>query len=187
MTKCLCKFVVLVAAAVACIVCQSKEAQAADVTLTSGSVVVNCTGNPNANTGRIDLAGPDFNLHFRYDGSSAPCSPAPVFRFLSGGPIYDLSLASVTFQGVTTMFTSGFLSFDETSISGVVEGTDSLRRSLFIVNFSGAGAGSFSPSRSTFEVGAVPEPATLALLSVGVAAFGAARRYKNRRTLKSQT
>jgi hypothetical protein len=170
---------------VACSVWQPTITHAAEVTLTSGSVVVNCPANPNSRTGQIQLNGPDFDLHFFYDGSGAPCSPAPVFRSLTGGAAYDLSFASVTFQGVTTMFTNGFLSFDETLISGVVEGTDSLRRSLFIVNFSGAGVGSFSNSRSEFQV--VPEPATLVLLSVGAAALGAARRYKSRRTQKSQT
>jgi hypothetical protein len=186
MTKSVCKFAVLFAAFVACGFCQSKEARAAEVTLTSGSVVVNCPPSENSRTGTIQLNGPDFDLHFFYDGSGASCSPAPVRRSLSGGPAYDLSFYEVTFQGVRTLFTQGFLVFDETSISGVVEGTDSLGQSLFIVNFTGAGVGNFSPSRSTFEVGAVPEPATLALLSVGVAALGAARRYKARRTQKSQ-
>lgn len=187
MTKCLCRFVVLLTAVVACGLYQPIEARAAEVTLTSGSVIVNCPANPNNRTGTIQLNGPDFDLHFFYDGSGALCSPAPVFRSLSGGAAYDLSIYSVTFQGVTTMFTRGSLLFDETSISGTVEGTTSLFQPLFTVNFSGTGVGSFSPSRSTFEVGAVPEPATLALLSVGVAALGAARRYKTRRTLKGQT
>lgn len=179
---------ILAAVAIAIIsLFQPATVRAAEVPLTSGSVIVNCPANPNSRTGTIQLNGPDFDLHFFYDGSGALCSPPPVRRFLSGGPIYDLSIASVTFQGVTTMFTRGSLLFDETSISGTVEGTTSLFQPLFTVNFTGAGVGSFSPSRSTFEVGAVPEPATLALLSVGVAALGAARRYKNKRTLKSQT
>jgi len=157
--------------------------RAAEVTLTSGSVVVNCPANPNSRTGTIQLNGPDFDLHFFYDGSSALCSPAPVFRGLSGGFAYDFSLYAVTFQGVTTMFTRGSLLFDETSISGTVEGTNSLFQPLFTVNFSGTGVGSFSPSKSTFEVGAVPEPATLALLATGAALFisGASRWRKARR------
>ena len=178
----------LAAAAIAIIsLFQPATVHAAEVTLTSGSVVVNCPASENSRTGTIQLNGPDFDLHFFYDGSGALCSPPPVRRGLSGGPAFDLSFYLVTYQGVTTMFTRGFLVFDETSISGTVEGHNLDFQTLFTVNFSGAGVGSFSTSRSTFEVGAVPEPATLALLSVGVAALGAARRYKNKRTLESQT
>lgn len=191
MTKCLCKFVVLVAAVVACNLYHPVEARAAEVAITSGSAVVNCPGIANAETGLIKLFGQDFDFSFSFDGvfGGFSCSPAPVRVNLTTVPTppYDGVLPFVTYQGVRTMFTRGSLSFDQTSISGVVEGTNFYGDVvLFTVNFSGAGSGSFSTSRSTFEVGAVPEPATLALLSVGVAAVGAARRYKARRTQKSQ-
>ncbi len=165
---------------------QPAAVRAAEVTITSGSAVVNCTGNPNADTGRIELIGEDFNFLFRFDGvfGGFSCSPAPVRVNLTTVPFppYDGVIEFVTYQGVTTMFTRGSLFFDETSITGFVEGTNFLGDVvLFTVNFSGAGTGSFSTSRSTFEVGAVPEPTTLALLGIGAALFSGTQRLRNRR------
>ena len=164
---------------------QPATVRADDVTLTSGSVVLNCPGLPRFGDGRVDLAGPNFSLIFTYfarpepncAGAEQPLQPA---RF-------DGAAAFATFQGIRTQEMTGFLSFDETTLIGFVEGRDlhNPQNILFTVNFTGAGVGSISSTRSTFQV--VPEPATLVLLSVGVAAVGAARRYKNRRTLKSQT
>ena len=186
MTKSVCKSVLLIAAVVACGLCHPIEARAAEVTITSGSVVVNCPGIANAETGLIKLIGQDFDFSFSFDGvfGGFSCSPAPVRVNLTTVPTppYDGVLPIVTYQGVKTMFTRGSLSFDQTSISGVVEGTNFYGDVvLFTVKFSAAGVGSFSPSRSTFEVGAVPEPATLALLGPGAALLGGARRWKARK------
>ena len=75
---------------------------------------------------------------------------------------------------------TGFLSFNETSLTGFVEGRDLFnpQNILFTVNFTGAGIGSISSTRSTFQV--VPEPTTLALLGLGTALFGGAQRFRNR-------
>ncbi|HEV2903846.1 MAG TPA: PEP-CTERM sorting domain-containing protein, partial [Pyrinomonadaceae bacterium] len=95
------------------------------------------------------------------------------------------AVAFATFQGIRTQEMTGFLSFDETTLTGFVEGRDlhNPQNILFTVNFTGGGVGSISSTRSTFQV--VPEPTTLALLGIGAALFGGAQRFRNRRKAKA--
>src|SRR5688572_16725804 len=126
-----------VVALVACSLCQPATTRAADVTLTSGSAVLNCTfqvSDPSLLFTTIEVTGQDFSLLF----SSLPrpfpdCSPAGI----SLNPARFDAFAVVTFQGITTMGMSGNLTFDETSITGLVEGRDLFNPNvvLFTVNF----------------------------------------------------
>jgi hypothetical protein len=172
-------FTLAVAAALTLGLFQPAAVRAAEVSLTSGSVVMNCPG-PGAGNARIDLAGPDFSLIFSYlarpdpncAGAEQPLQPARFDAF-----------SVATFQGTSTFEMTGFLSFNETSLTGFVEGRDLFtRQSLFTVNFTGAGIGSISTTRSTFQV--VPEPTTLALLGIGAALFSGTQRLRNRRKAK---
>lgn len=159
---------------------QPATVRAAEVTLTSGSVVMNCTV-PGAGA-RIDLTGPDFSLIFSYLALPNPNCAGAEQSLLPAR--YDAA-AFATFQGITTQEMTGFLSFDETTLTGFVEGRDLFNRQniLFTVNFTGAGIGSISSTRSTFQV--VPEPTTLALLGIGAALFGGTQRWRNRRRAKA--
>jgi hypothetical protein len=176
------KLLLPLAVFVACNLCQA--ARAAEVTLTSGSAVINCTGARSRDNGRIELTGQDFHLLFSYDGvfGDIGCSPAPVtinLRTISPPP-YDLVISFVTYQGVTSMFTVGSLSFDGTSISGFIEArnTDPNGVVLFTVNFKGSGIGSFSDTKATFDV--VPEPITVVLFGTGLAGIAGCYRKRKR-------
>lgn len=103
---------------VACSLLPEANARAAEVTLTSGSVELNCVAVP-ASLSRINLIGPDFSLSFSFSPLPVPiCSP-PVQNLRPS--TYD-AVSFLTYQGVTTQEMTGQLVFDETSISGFVEG-----------------------------------------------------------------
>ena len=157
---------------------QPAAARAAEVTLTSGSVVMICPG-PGSGNARIDLVGPEFSLIFSYLARPEPdCAGAQQPLHPARFDAYALA----TFQGISTFEMNGFLSFNETSLTGFVEGFDlHTRQSLFTVNFSGSGIGRITTTQSTFHVNAVPEPATLILLGTGAALFGGARRWRKAR------
>lgn len=156
--------------------------QAAEVTLTSGSVFVNCLGQPFSG-GNFDLRGDAFHLRFGF-GSPPPtvCAPAPVRIPVSTFPaFFDPASGFAIYQGVGTSLIRGVVSFDSTSITGFVEAFDNSSNfgaSIFSVNFSGTGTGVITTTQSTFDVNAVPEPATLILLGTGAALFGGARRWR---------
>lgn len=159
---------------------QDTQVQAAEITLTSGSVVFDCNQQV-FGLSSIDLTGQDFSLHFSFSPRPFPqCEPAQINLFPSR---YD-AFALATFQGVTTFEMTGALSFNESSLTGVVEGRDLFNPDvvLFTVNFSGSGVGVITSMRSTFTV--VPEPTTLVLLGTGMATFLAARRKRRNRVIR---
>ena len=174
------------AAFIACSFAGASNAHAAEVVLSSGSVLKDCSGQLLVASELTDLSGQDFFLHLAA-GDGFPgrvCAPSPVSLVLAtlGSP-FDFINGSVIFQGVGTSVMTGRLTFDQTSITGFVEGR-SINPDvvLFTVSFTGRGIGSITNTRSTFTVNAVPEPATVILLSTGVAIFSGARRWRKART-----
>lgn len=179
------KVVFLTVAVAAIWVCGTRTARADALVLTGGSVSIDCASAPNSREATVNLSGPDFSLNMFISGfGDGPCSPAPVTLNLSTLTTnYDLVFGSVTFQGLSTILMLGSLQFDESSISGFVIGrtfTD-LSAQLFRVDFSGTGVGSFGGAVTTFNVGAVPEPATVILFGTGMAAAALSARRRRKR------
>lgn len=168
-------------------VCGTRTARADALALTGGNVSINCAPAPNSREATIDLSGPDFSLHMFISGFGAgPCGSTPVTVSLGnsfGGTPYDLVIGSVTYQGVSTMFMTGSLQFDGSSISGFVIGRTlpDLSAQLFRVDFTGTGVSSIGGGVNTFNVGAVPEPTTFILFGTGLAAATLSARRRRKR------
>ena len=154
------------------------------VILTSGTVT---TGS---NVGTVNVAGPSFSLNYAGDipGSSTSFGINSV----------SLSLGSpfVIFNGLSSTFFGGSVSFDNSSITGSVTAFSSMddlffhTNPLFSVTFTGTGLMTINNfggiNQTQFAVttpASVPEPATLLQLFAGLSGGGALlfRRYAKTR------
>jgi len=147
------------------------------VVLSSGSVT---TG---ANVATVNLVGPNFSLNYIGDISGSSTT------FAINSVSLSLGNPSVTFNGVTSTFFKGFLSFDNSSVNGTITAFASAPDQFFNINpvfsvtFTGTGFVTFTTvggiSQTQLTVTSVPEPATLLQLFAGLSGGGALlfRRY----------
>jgi len=159
------------------------SAYADNVILTSGSVTTF------SGVATVNLTGPDFSL--KYFGEVVPGSPS---TFGMNSVTNSLGLAIVTFNGVTSGFFTGGISFTDSSITGSVTAYNSMDDQFFHINpifsvtFSGTGfltittPGGFTQRQFTVTAN-VPEPTTLLQLFAGLTSGGAIvfRRYRPKR------
>ncbi|HKU77041.1 MAG TPA: PEP-CTERM sorting domain-containing protein [Pyrinomonadaceae bacterium] len=153
--------------------------RADNVVLTSGSVTTL------ANVGTVNLTGLNFSLNYAGDIPGGPSFGINSVSLSLGNP-------SVTFNGVTSAFFRGSLSFTNSSISGTVTAFNSMEdqffntNPIFSVTFSGSGfititnLGAVTQTQFTVTPTSVPEPATLLQLFAGLTSGGAIlfrRRY----------
>lgn len=151
-----------------------------NVVLTSGSV------STLANVGTVNLIGPNFSLSYSGD------IPGGSSFFGLNSVSLSLGSPSVTFNGVSSTFFTGSVSFTNASIVGSVTAFGSMQdlffntNPLFSVTFSGTGfvsvtnVGGLTQTVFTVTPTSVPEPATLLQLFAGLASSGALlfRRYR---------
>jgi len=152
------------------------DARADTVVLTSGSVTTL------AGVATVNLSGPNFVLN--YSGEIPPGSPA---TFGLNSVTQSIGFPFVTYNGVTSSFFSGSLSFNDTLLTGGVTAYATMDdmffhiNPLFTVNFSGPGfitvsnVGGFTQRQFTV---ATPEPVTLLLFGTGLAGAAALRRRR---------
>ena len=142
-----------------------------NVTLTSGSV------STLSNVATINLAGPNFSLNYMGDFGGGSIVGINSVSLSLGNP-------STTFNGVTSNFFGGSLSFTNSSITGTVTAYASMddlffhTNPLFTVTFSGNGfitisnLGGATQTQFTVTPTSVPEPATLLQLFAGLGSTG---------------
>lgn len=142
-----------------------------NVTLTSGSVTIL------SNVATINLAGPNFSLNYTGDFGGGSLVGINSVSLSLGSP-------SVTFNGVTSSFFGGSLSFTNSTITGTITAYGSMddlffhTNPLFSVTFSGNGFVTITnlggPTQTQFTVTptSVPEPATLLQLFAGLGSSG---------------
>jgi hypothetical protein len=143
------------------------------VVLTSGSVTTL------SNVATVNLTGLNFSLNYTGDISGGSTS------FGMNSVSLSLGNPSVTFNGVTSTFFGGSLSFTSSSITGTVTAYNSMDdlffhiNPIFSVTFSGSGFititnfGGTSQTQFTVTATSVPEPTTLLQLFAGLSSGGA--------------
>jgi hypothetical protein len=151
-----------------------------NVVLTDGSVTTV------SNVATVSLTGTNFSLSYIGD------IPGGASSFGINSVSLSLGNPSVTFNGVTSSFFGGSLSFTNSSITGTVTAYNSMddlffhTNPLFSVTFSGNGLvtitnfGGASQTQFSVTAASVPEPATLLQLFAGLSSGGAIlfrRRY----------
>ena len=144
-----------------------------NVVLTGGSITTV------ANVGTVNLTGPNFSLNYTGD------IPGGSSSFGINSVSLSLGSPSVTFNGVTSSFFKGSLSFAGSSVSGTVTAFNSMddlffnTNPIFSVTFSGNGfititnLGGASQTQFTITAASVPEPTTLLQLFAGLSSGGA--------------
>ena len=153
-----------------CLCVQASAVQATPVTLTGGNVTLL------ANVATINLTGDNFNLSYLGDaqGSSNPL-------FINTATL-SLGSPNMTFQGISSSFFRGSLSFNNSSLTGSIVAFGSMQdlflnqNPVFSVEFNGQGFVTTSnlggSTQTQFSVTAVPEPATILQLFVGLLSSG---------------
>lgn len=159
------------------------SAYADSVILTGGSVTTL------SNVATVNLTGPNFSLNYTGDISGGSST------FGINSVTLSIGSTSVTFNGVTSTFFAGSLSFTNSSISGTVTAYNSMDDQFFHINpiftviFSGSGfititsPGGLTQTQFTVTAASVPEPTTLLQLFAGLTSGGAIllRRYRPKR------
>lgn len=154
-------------------------ARADSVVLTSGSA------STLGSVGSVDLLGPNFSL--RYTGDVSPGQMIIPMNTVTLG----LGLTnSVSFNGIESVFFTGLVSFNDSSLTGNVTAYASMedlffrQNPLFSVTFDAGGfltVTEFSVgTERRFTVAPVPEPTTLVFLGVGFSAIAAVRCRRSR-------
>jgi len=157
------------------------SAYADNVVLTGGSITTV------ANVGTVNLTGPNFSLNYTGD------IPGGSSFFGMNSVSLSLGSASVTFNGVTSTFFAGSLSFTNSSVTGTVTAYNSMddlffhNNPIFSVTFSGNGfititnLAGVSQTQFTITAASVPEPATLLQLFAGLTSGGSAILFRRRK------
>ncbi len=155
------------------------DARADTVVLTGGSVTTL------SGVATVNLSAPNFALN--YTGDIPPGSPS---AFTLNSVTQSIGFPFVTYNGTTSSFFSGSLSFNDTLLTGGVTAYATMddmffnTNPLFTVNFSGPGFMTVSNvgglTQRQFTV-ATPEPVTLLLFGTGLAGAAATRLRRRRR------
>lgn len=154
----------------------SSTARADSVVLTTGSVSV--TVPPGQTSIMVGGSGP-FSLSYFNSEYAGALTTSFSFQSITEG------FGTVSFNGLSAQFFTGLVSYNNTLLTGQVTAFSTLNdvllnQPLFTVTFSGNGVLVSNPTSQTFNVVATPEPATLLLLSSGLAAI-AAGAHKRRK------
>ena len=154
-----------------------------NVTLTGGSITTV------ANVGTVSLTGPNFSLSYLGD------IPGGSSSFGINSVSLSLGNPSVTFNGVTSSFFGGSLTFTNSSVTGTVTAYNSMddlffhTNPIFSVTFSGNGfititnLGGANQTQFSVTATSVPEPAAMLQLFAGLSSGGAILLKRRRREI----